>query len=537
MNSFRSTDPAERARRLFDELVELPPEERTKRLATLDDASLRREVASLLDAFDQPDAKIAALDELHALLAPSAAGSDPHQLVGRRVRQYEIAEHLGGGGMGVVYKARDTRLDRTVALKFLPPHLAPSPEAQERFVREAKAASALDHPHIATVYEIGRTEEGRRFIAMAYYAGETLKAKLARGPLPIDFSIDCTTQIAQALARAHEAGIVHRDVKPANVMVTEHDAVKLLDFGLARSADQSQLTRPGARMGTAAYMSPEQARGDDVDARTDLWSLGVLLYEMLSGERPFRGGRETAVLRAILHEAPVPLDEHRDEVPPALQRVVERCLQKEPERRYASAADLLEDLRAPHPAGDTTSSDVRSSNTELPPRVLSALSHSGWRTGVAMLLLTLIGVGWVLWPHAPTLNDGVPPVAERSVAVLPFTYLGAADSTDYFSLGITEEILGRLAQVSALSVISRTSVMQYRQTDKSLRQIGEELGVAAVVEGSVQQVGDRVRIHAQLIDTESDRHLWAERYNRGLEDILAVQSDVATRIEGPSRPN
>jgi serine/threonine-protein kinase len=529
MNPHRSADRAETARRLFDKLVELSPEERAERLSALDDAALRREVASLLDAFDQPDAKIAALEELHALLARSGSAADPHQLVGRRVCQYEVTEHLGGGGMGVVYRAFDTRLDRTVALKFLPPHLAASAEARARFVREAKAASALDHPHIATVYEISQIEDGHRFIAMAYYEGETLKAKIGReAPLPIEEALGYAEQTAEALARAHEAGIVHRDVKPANVMVTEHGAVKLLDFGLARAADQSHLTRSGARMGTAAYMSPEQARGENVDARTDLWALGVLLYEMLTGARPFHGGRETAILHAILHEAPVPLDERRDEVPTALQAVVERCLEKEPKRRYPSAEALLEDLRAPRSEG-ASFSNVQSADAGS--LGLLPLVTSGWRTGATVLLLALIViVGWALWPGVPTQDRGGPAIPERSVAVLPFTYLGAADSTDYFSLGITEEILGRLAKVSALSVISRTSVMQYRQTDKSLREIGEELGVATVVEGSVQREGGHVRIRAQLIDAATDRHLWAERYNRELEDILAVQSDVATRI-------
>lgn len=354
MDPHRAGDRAETVRRLFNELVERTPEERNERLQGTDDPALRREVASLLDAFDRPDGKLEDLDELHALMARSVPAADPHRLVGQRVRQYKITEHLGTGGMGVVYKAHDERLDRFVALKFLPPHLATSDEAEERFAREAKAASALDDHHIATVYEISRTEAGRRFIAMAYYEGETLKAKIDRGPLSIEAAVGYAIQVAGGLAQAHEAGIVHCDVKPANVMVTDRGKVKLLDFGLARAADQSHLAHSGSGMGTAAYMSPEQAQGDAVDARTDLWSLGVLLYEMLTGRPPFRGERETAVLRSILHEAPAPMNEHRDEVSSVLQTIVDRCLQKEPERRYAEARALLDDLKTVREMSTTT---------------------------------------------------------------------------------------------------------------------------------------------------------------------------------------
>ena len=333
MNQRLSTDRTKAIRRLFEELVECGPEERAERLQAVGDTALRREVASLLAAADQPDDKISALDELHALLAPREdaayevedglrAETDPLNLEGTRLGRYTVETHLGGGGMGVVYRARDTKLDRHVALKFLPPHLSASEEAKARFIHEAKAASALDHPNIGTIHEINETAEGQLFIVMAYYAGETLKAKIARRMLPVDTAVDYAMQIAAALARAHDAGIVHRDVKPANVMVTEDGSIKIVDFGLAKAQDVS-LTQTGMALGTAAYMSPEQAQGEAVDARTDIWSLGAVLYEMLIGTRPFQGERAQAVIYSILNEEPAPLSALQSEVPKALEAVVE----------------------------------------------------------------------------------------------------------------------------------------------------------------------------------------------------------------------
>ena len=271
-------------------------------------------------------------------------------MIGKTVSHYEILEKLGGGGMGVVFKARDLKLDRLVALKFLPPHLV-SVEAEsdrlqrERFVLEAKASSALDHPNIGVVYEIGETEEGETFIAMAYYEGETLRQRLLGGALPLDDAVTIAEQIAWGLAKAHEGGIVHRDIKPANVIVTRDGVVKIIDFGLAKLQEATRMTRRGAVMGTPAYMSPEQARGDEVDARTDLWSLGVVLYEMLTGQVPFRGGHESAVIHSILHDVPRPAREVRNDIPFALERVVVRALEKDRERRFGFASEFAKALR------------------------------------------------------------------------------------------------------------------------------------------------------------------------------------------------
>ncbi|HEY2290124.1 MAG TPA: protein kinase [Thermoanaerobaculia bacterium] len=280
---------------------------------------------------------------------PSAASSvlgDTDHLVGRTLAHYRVLEYTGGGGMGVVYKAEDLRLARTVALKFLPPELTRDPDAKSRFLQEARAASVLDHPNICTIHEVGETDDGRLYLAMPYYDGETLRRRIERGPIPIDEAIDLAEQIARGLAKAHRGGIVHRDIKPANIMVTADGVVKILDFGLAKLVGAAAITRTGSSVGTPAYMSPEQARGEDVDHRTDLWSFGIVLYELVAGRRPFRGEHDQAVIYGILNEAPKPLTEVRSEVPPELERIVEGLLAKSPADRYPTAEGPLGDLRA-----------------------------------------------------------------------------------------------------------------------------------------------------------------------------------------------
>jgi serine/threonine-protein kinase len=267
-------------------------------------------------------------------------------MIGTTLSHYHIVEHLGGGGMGMVFKAEDLKLGRAVALKFLPPEWSRDPDARERFMREARAASALDHPNICTVYEVDETEQGRLFIAMAFYDGETLKKRIERGPLPIDEAISFAIQIADGLQRAHEEEIVHRDIKPANVIVTERDEVKVVDFGLAKLAGEFGLTQTGSTVGTPHYMSPEQARGNEVGPQTDIWSLGVVLHEMVTGRRPFRGESGDAVVHSILHEEPPRLRDLRPNAPPMLERIVGRTLAKDPTKRYTSIDELLADLRS-----------------------------------------------------------------------------------------------------------------------------------------------------------------------------------------------
>ena len=346
---------AEQIQRLFDEVVELDPDARAVHLdqACPDDPDLRQRVEALLDAFnDRAEGVRHVLEQLPLVpKAPEAAASeavqdDPHGLTGHMVSHYRIQEKLGSGGMGVVYKAYDTKLDRAVALKFLPSHLSADDEAKARFIQEAKAASALDHPNICTIYDIDETSEGHLFIAMAYYDGETLKKKIHRGPLPLDEALEAAMQMAQGLASAHAGGIVHRDVKPANVMVTQSGRVIIVDFGLAKVAALTGLTKPGSIMGTVAYMSPEQVQGVVVDHRTDLWSLGVVLYEMIAGQRPFSGDYDQAVLYSVLHLDPQSVTGLRPGVPLHLAHLINKALAKSPDQRYQHMNDLLEDLLA-----------------------------------------------------------------------------------------------------------------------------------------------------------------------------------------------
>jgi len=375
-------------------------------------------------------------------------------MIGKSISHYRITEKLGGGGMGIVYKAEDTRLKRTVALKFLPPDLTRDEDAKKRFVHEAQAASALEHPNICNVHEIDETQDGQMFICMACYEGETLKKKIERGPLKVDEAVNIAVQVAGGLARAHEAGITHRDIKPANVMVTDRGEVKIVDFGLAKLSGRTRVTKTGTTAGTIAYMSPEQSRGEGVDSRTDIWSLGVVLYEMLTGKLPFKGDYEQAVVFSILNEDPEPLRNLRSEVPIGLERIVHKAMAKSPGERYRQVRDVLVELET--------------LGTEQETRSMTA------------------GRG------------------RKSIAVLPFKSLSESKEDEYFSDGITEDILTQLSRIGDLKVISRTSVMRYKKSEKSLLEIGRELGVATILEGSVRRSGDRVRIVGELIDAQTD---------------------------------
>ncbi|UCF79218.1 MAG: protein kinase [Candidatus Eiseniibacteriota bacterium] len=406
-------------------------------------------------------------------------------MVGKTVSHYKVLSKLGGGGMGVVYKAEDIKLKRPVALKFLPPDLTRDEDAKKRFVHEAQAASALEHQNICNIYEIDETGDGQLFIAMACYDGETLKKKMESGSFRTDEALDIAVQVAKGLERAHEEGIVHRDIKPANVMVTRRGEVKIVDFGLAKLSGQTRLTKSGSTVGTIAYMSPEQARGEDVDHRTDIWSLGVMLYEMTTGELPFKGEYEQAVVYSILNESPKPVSDVRPDVPMELERVIEVSLAKNPDERYRDAGEMLKDLR-----------DV----------------DSGKRLGA-------------IGERVPSLES-----SSKSIAVLALKSLSDSKEDEYFSDGITEDILTHLSKISDLRVISRTSSLRYKNTEKGIREIGRELNVATILEGSVRRVGERVRIASQLIDVKTDEHLWAETYDREMKDIFEIQSDVAQNI-------
>ena len=450
-------------------------------------------------------------------------------MTGQNISHYKILEKLGEGGMGVVYKAEDTKLKRAVALKFLPPELTRDPEAKERFVHEAQAASAIEHNNICNIHEIDETEEGQTFIVMACYDGETLEEKIQRGPLKVEEALGIAIQISEGLKEAHDKSIVHRDIKPANIMITFKGQVKIMDFGLAKLRGRTKVTKEGTTLGTVAYMSPEQARGEEIDHRTDIWSLGVILYEMVTGQRPFKGEYEQAVVYSIMSEIPEPITGLRTGVPMALERIVAKLMAKRPEERYQHVGDLLVDLKA-------LKKHVESA--ELPPQPIKKETRAGQRIlvyGSILAVLTVFAAFVVLF--FIFLSQFLPQKAESidSIAVLPLENLSGDPGQDYFSDGMTEAVISELANIRALKVISRTSVMRYKETDKTVPDIAKELKVDAVVEGSVLRAGDRVRITAQLIEAREDRHLWAKNYECDLHDVLKLQSDVAQDIANEIR--
>ncbi|HUE81829.1 MAG TPA: protein kinase [Pyrinomonadaceae bacterium] len=538
----------EQVERLYHDALERESESRA---AFLDEASegneeLRREVAALL-AYDE---KAASFIEAPALdVAAKALASDPKaaeqleslvaSVVAHQIGTYRLLSTLGAGGMGEVHLAFDTRLERKVALKLLSVDLTTDDERVRRFRQEALTASALNHPNIITVYEIGEWED-RAFIATEYVEGVTLRTRMRGRRLPLTGAVDIALQIAGALAAAHRHGIVHRDIKPENVMVRPDGLVKVLDFGIAKYAESARTreskqswirTETGVVMGTTAYMSPEQARGQEVDARTDIWSLGVILYEMVTRRLPFAGKTPTDRVAAILEREPEPISKLRRGIPAELERIVNRALAKNRNERYAQAADLAADLRKLRAAlGEERPPRFA---LPVPARILPALSRPRATVALAALSLMIIAltVAGLVYSRRDTGSTAV-----NSLAILPLVNVSGSAETEYLSDGITESLINDLSQLSSLRVLARSTVFRYKGRDADPLKVGRELGVEAVLTGRVEQRGDTLVVQADLVKVVDGSQLWGGRFNRRQSDVLAVQEEVSREIAGKLRP-
>jgi eukaryotic-like serine/threonine-protein kinase len=495
------------------------------------DEVLRGKVEELLAAHRQAETFEA---PIAALATSIVENGQADVLVGQTIGHYKISKRIGTGGMGEVYLASDITAGRNAALKLLPMRFTGDAERLKRFQQEAHAVVGLNHPNVLTVYEIGRVHS-THYIASELIEGETLRERLTRGGMQLSEAVEIAIQAASALAAAHHAGIIHRDVKPENIMLRPDGYVKVLDFGIAKLAEQEVPvtmaeeeavklveTHLGSILGTVRYMSPEQARGASVDNRTDIWSLGAVLYEMVTGRAPFTGDTPAEVIAAILATEPPPVRSYMPHAPSELQQILSKALRKDPEERYQNANEMLEALKGLRHELEFTAEMVRSAATRLWLR---------WTRSPTALVLTMLAGALALafpfyWLRNPTRN----PTPEKSIAVLPFSDLSQARDQEYFCEGIQDEIRTRLSKIADLKVISRTSTQHYKSAPENLPEIARQLGVANVLEGSVQKSGDVVRVNVQLINALNGSHLWADTYERKLTDISSVETEVAKVI-------
>src|SRR5438067_2798772 len=521
---------------LFQSAVERAPAERAAFLdeACRGDESLRREVGSLLTSHERSENFI----ELPAFeVAPELVTSErTNTLVGKLIGHYRIESLVGVGGMGEVYLARDERLGRKAALKLLPDSLTTDETQLSRFKNEARTASSLNHPNILTVYEIG-AEGNRQFIATEFIEGMTLRASLARGRMNLHNALEIAVQVASALAAAHETGVVHRDIKPENIMLRPDGYAKVLDFGIAKLIEQRPAsghyefgtavlrTRPGLVLGTGHYMSPEQTRGQKVDARSDIWSLGVVLYEMVRGIPPFPGKTPSDCIASILKTEPPPLSGVLSDVPLKLESILQKALRKNSDERYQTIKEMLTDLR-----NLKVERQAEGSSPHIKARAESIFGKiKGHKRGVLLTLGAAIFAA-AAFAYSFFFVAPAPLPNEKSIAVLPFENLSEEKSNAYFADGIQDEILTRLSKIADLKVISRTSTQRYKKKTQKLSEIAKQLGVANLLEGSVQKTNNQVRVNVQLIRAANDSHLWAETFDRRLIDIFSVESEVAKAI-------